>query len=68
MPASPHLHLPEPVLGHHVSLRQEEIVVVLSVDVRDSPLVSDDLDRFPQAGNVQLSTDLSERTAGQLFQ
>ena len=68
VPAPPHFHLPEPVLGHHVPLRQEEVVVVLSVDVRDSPLISDDLDRFPQAGDVQLSTDLSQRPACQLLQ
>ena len=54
--------------GHHVPLRQEEVVVVLSVDVRDSPLVSNDLDRFPQAGNVQLSADLSQGPARQLLQ
>ena len=47
MPAAPHLHLPEPILRHHIALREEEVVVVLRVDVRYPPLVPDDLDWLP---------------------
>jgi hypothetical protein len=67
MPASPHLHLPEPVLRHHVSLCEEEVPVVLGEDVGDTPFVPDDVDRLLQARSRQLPVDLCQRPIGEFF-
>src|SRR5256885_11887207 len=40
--AAPHLHLPQPILGRDVALREEDIVRGLRVDVRDAPSVAAD--------------------------
>ena len=66
VPPAPHLHLPEPVLRHHVALRKEEIVVVPGIDVRYPPLVPDDLHRLSQTRDLQFPVDLRKRPARQL--
>ena len=68
VPAPPHLHLPEPVLRHDVALRAEEIVIVAGVDVRDPPLVADDLHRLPEPGKGELPVKLSERAGRELVE
>ena len=64
-PAAPHLHLPQPVLGHDVALREEQVVVVLRVDVGHPPLVADHLDRRLQAGHGELAVDGGEGALGE---
>ena len=68
MPPPPHLHLPEPVLRHHVALGAEEIVVVLGVDVRDPKLVPDDLDRLPEPGEGEFAVKLGKGARCELFE
>ena len=46
-PPAPHLQLPQPVLGHDVSLREKEVLGVLGIDVRHAPRVPHDLDLLP---------------------
>ena len=47
----PELHLPEPVLRRHVSLRKVEVVHGGGRDVRHAPRVAEDLDLRLQAGH-----------------
>ena len=48
---APHLELEEAVAGGGVSLREEEVVLGLGVDVVDAPAVADDLDGGLEAGD-----------------
>src|SRR5262249_27233034 len=57
----PHLELPHPVLPHDVALREEQIVDVLRVDVRDAPGVADHLDRVAKARHGEIAVDLRQR-------
>ena len=61
--AAVHLHLPEPILCLHESLREEEVVYVLRVDVRYSPPVADDLDRIAKPPQRDAAVDPGERGA-----
>ena len=44
--ASPHLELPHPILCNDKSLREEEVVGRLCVDVRNAPRIPQDFDRL----------------------
>ena len=50
----PELELEEPIVRGVVPLRQEEVVLVLGIDVSDSPPVAHDLHRLPQPGDREL--------------
>jgi len=67
-PAAPDLELPQPVLRHHVPLREEQVVVIPRVDVRNALLVADDLDRLLEPGQLQFAIYLRERLACELVQ
>ena len=58
--APPQLHLPQTVLGLHVALREEQVVGVFGVDVRDAPAIADDLDRVAKPRNHELAVDLAQ--------
>src|SRR5688572_25557015 len=45
-----HVHLPEPVLGLDKPLREEEVLQVGGVDVRDAPGIPDDFHTFIEPG------------------
>ncbi len=59
--AAPPLHLPQTILGHDVALREEQIVDVLRVDVRNAPQVTDHIDRLPQARDSQVAVNPGQR-------
>ena len=44
--APPHLQLPHSVLGHREALREEQILRVLGINVRNAPRVAPHLDWF----------------------
>jgi hypothetical protein len=64
IPAPP-VHLPQAVLGHDVTLGEEQIRCVLRVDVGDTPFVAHDLDWLIKAGDFQLAVDRCERRSRQ---
>ena len=69
-PPAPELHLPQAVLGHHITLGKEEIIRILRVDVGYAVAVPDHLDGFLQSFQGQFPFDLGEGCAGkghQLF-
>jgi hypothetical protein len=49
----PDLELEQPVARRRVTLREEQVGLVLGVDVIDAPPVGHDLDRCPQTGELQ---------------
>lgn len=53
--AFPEFHLEEAILGGNDSLSKEEIVLVLGVDVRDTPTVAQDIDGLVEAAELKLS-------------
>ena len=56
MPA--HVHLPEPVLGLHESLRKEEVVAGRRPNGRDAEVVASDLDLCVQTCHREVAVDL----------
>jgi hypothetical protein len=69
---APHLHLEEPILGDDVTLRDEEVVLGLRIDVRHAPTVAAHLDgaverredhRTVERGEPRLRT-LGQRLSG----
>ena len=68
VPAPPHLHLPEPVLGGHVALSEEEVMGVPGVDVGDSPLVAENLHGVLQPRHGEIALYPGERLAGQFLE
>ena len=57
------VHLEEPVLGVDESLRPEQVVGVVGVDLRDAVVVADDLDLARQTRHADLALGRRERTA-----
>ncbi len=57
------LHLPETVLGVHVALRKEEVVLVAGIDLRHAPAVPQHLDRRDQSRRRQPAAGLRPRAA-----
>ena len=60
----PEIDLEEPVLRLDESLREEQIVGVLRVDVRDAPAVADDADFVGEAGDRKRAGGLSDARVG----
>ena len=56
-----HVHLPEPVLGLDVALREEKVVRGAGVDVGNAPTVPDHLDGVAQSGELGPALDAGER-------
>ena len=54
------VHLPEAILGGDIALREEEVVEIVSTDVRDSLLVADDLDGRAKSGDRNGAVQLRE--------
>ena len=50
---SPELELKEPVARGRITLREEKVVLVFGVDVRDAAAITDDLDRRTKPGSVE---------------
>ena len=48
------IHMPEPVLGHGKALGKERIMLGPGTDVRNPPLIANDVDRPLQAGKTHL--------------
>jgi hypothetical protein len=44
------IHLPQAIAGCHIPLRKIEVVVVLRLNIRDSPIISPDRDRVVKTG------------------
>jgi hypothetical protein len=51
--ATPDFELEETITGGVVALGEEQIVLVLGVDVRDTPTVGQDFDGFLQTGDFE---------------
>ena len=49
--AAREVHLPEAILGGDIALREEEVVEIVSTDVRDALLIADDLDGRAKSGD-----------------
>ena len=60
---SPYFHLPQSVLRSYKTLSKEQIFLSLRVNVRDSPLVAEYLDRFRQSCKLDAPGGLSEHRA-----
>ena len=67
-PAAPHLQLPEAILRHHITLREEHILLVLGEDVGNALLVADDVHWLLQSGDLQISIYRRQRLTGQYVQ
>ena len=65
---TPHFHLEEPVLRRHESLRKEQIVDRLGINVGYSPPVPPHFDRRVEAGHSELPVDLSQPSLGRVEQ
>ena len=66
--AFPQLHLEQAVLRRHKPLREKQVMLVLSVDVRHAPAIPQHPDRLREAGHTELSIDrrkCSLRSRGQ---
>ena len=61
-----YVHLPEAVLRVHETLREEEILNGIGVDVGNSQIIADDFHLGLQTGNLQLTGGLRERGAHQV--
>src|SRR5208282_6319588 len=61
--ALPHLHLEKPVLGHHKALRKKEIVLILGVNVRNAPAISNHFDWLFKPGRDQIAVNRRKRLA-----
>ena len=48
--AAREIHLPETILSGDIALREEEVVEIVSTDVRDALLIADDLDGRAKSG------------------
>ena len=59
--AAPELELKETVSSGGVTLREEQVVLVLGVDVIDAPAVGEDLDVGFQAGDAETLIGLRQR-------
>ena len=55
--AFPNFHLEETILSSDDALSKEKIVLVLGVNVRDSPTIAENVDRLRQPWNMQLAGD-----------
>src|SRR5262249_15635014 len=65
---APHLELPQTIRGRDVTLREKQVVDRLRVDVRNAPLVADDVDRRTKTRRDRLAVQLRQRLAGERFQ
>jgi hypothetical protein len=53
----PYVHLPQPVLGHYVPLREEYVVRRFRKDVRYAPGIAQHLDFVLQPGHAHRAVD-----------
>ena len=50
----------EAILGGDETLGEKEVVLILGVDVRDSPAIAEDFHRFEQAGDRDAAIELGK--------
>src|SRR5581483_7055669 len=68
-PSPPDFELKEPVAGGVVALGKEQIVLVLGVNVRDTPAIHQDLDRTRESRNLERrSGPVCEERRGRKYQ
>ena len=66
--ALPELHLKQAVLRDDKALREKEIVLILSKDMRDAPAVALDSNRGTQARQMEGAANFRESTFGARFE
>ena len=63
-----HVHLPEPVLGRDVALRQQQVVLAGSFDMRHSMSIPPDGNRRAKTGQLQIAVDHRQRCDHRVMQ
>ena len=60
----PEIHLPETFLSMHIALCKEQVMGCTGINMRDTHLVTIDVDRAIQSGQFELPVDLREGSGG----